>query len=424
MDSNLIDALKNGSLKTPAYVFHLEMLQEHVNKMREMTGKRLSLCYAMKANPYLLPALSSAVDHIEVCSPGELELCRHYSVPGKKILFSGVNKTAEDIDTAVSYGCDILTIESCRHLNLIHSVCERRKKAVKVILRLTNGDQFGMDAQQIQSILAQREKYPLLDFYGIHFFSGTQKKNVQKSLDELVMLQGFLTLLQKEVHYAPRLLEYGPGLSVPYFEGEDFSTPYQGLSDLVAEINRISFPCPLTLEMGRYFAASCGSYLTKIDDIKQNHGHPYILVDGGIHHLNYYGQTMAMRVPIIEHLQMHAANSSAFSACPDASDSSDTSVDSASFAGSDASVGSDSLEYSICGSLCTFADVLVRKKLLTDPQVDDILVFQNAGAYSVTEAPFLFLSRTMPSIYTYSSFDGIQCIRSGPESYPINQNDA
>lgn len=413
MDSNLIDALKNGSLKTPAYVFHLEMLQEHVNKLREIIGKRLSLCYAMKANPYLLPALSSAVDHIEVCSPGELELCRHYSVPGEKILFSGVNKTAEDIDTAVSYGCDILTIESCRHLNLIHSVCEQRKKSVKVILRLTNGDQFGMDAQQILAILEQREKYPLLDFYGIHFFSGTQKKNVQKSLDELVMLQDFLTLLQKEVHYAPRLLEYGPGLSVPYFEGEDFSTPYQGLSALVAEINRIGFPCPLTLEMGRYFAASCGFYFTKIDDIKQNHGHPYILVDGGIHHLNYYGQTMAMRIPIIEHLQMHTTNSS------------DTSVGSdSSSLGSDTSAGSDTLEYSICGSLCTFADVLVRKKLLTGPRIDDILVFQNAGAYSVTEAPFLFLSRTMPSIYTYSSLDGIQCIRSGPESYPINQNDA
>ena len=55
--------------------------------------------------------------------------------------------------------------------------------------------------------------------------------------------------------------------------------------------------------------------------------------------------------------------------------------------------------YNICGSLCTVADVLVRNCPLTDLAAGDKLVFEKAGAYSVTEGIYLFLSRDMPRIY-------------------------
>ena len=74
----------------------------------------------------------------------------------------------------------------------------------------------------------------------------------------------------------------------------------------------------------------------------------------------------------------------------------------------------------VCGSLCTMADVLVRKWEGSIPNENDCFLFYNAGAYSVTEAPALFLSRTLPQIYFYSTEEGLSLQRPFFESYEWN----
>ena len=51
-------------------------------------------------------------------------------------------------------------------------------------------------------------------------------------------------------------------------------------------------------------------------------------------------------------------------------------------------------DYTLCGSLCTVADVLVREVKLKKLELGDVLEFGHCGAYSVTEAPALFLVKT------------------------------
>ena len=55
------------------------------------------------------------------------------------------------------------------------------------------------------------------------------------------------------------------------------------------------------IELGRYIASSCGCYITKIMDIKNDADKNYCIIDGGINHINYYGQIMGMKVPCIDH---------------------------------------------------------------------------------------------------------------------------
>jgi diaminopimelate decarboxylase len=74
----------------------------------------------------------------------------------------------------------------------------------------------------------------------------------------------------------------------------------------------------------------------------------------------------------------------------------------------------------LCGSLCTFNDVVARNLPLQDLQIGDYLLFYNIGAYAVTEGGYLFLSRDLPTIYTGSSEDGLQVIREGLPTYPTN----
>jgi diaminopimelate decarboxylase len=77
-------------------------------------------------------------------------------------------------------------------------------------------------------------------------------------------------------------------------------------------------------------------------------------------------------------------------------------------------------QYCIVGSLCTTADVLVRQVELPSLEEGDVLTFNRCGAYSITEAPNLFLSRRMPCVYVESKEMGLKLIREGMESYRFN----
>ena len=140
--------------------------------------------------------------------------------------------------------------------------------------------------------------------------------------------------------------------------------------------------------MGRFFAAQCGSYLTKVMDIKTTNDINYVICDGGINHLNYYGQNMAMKVPPISLVN-----------------------------GTD---GENTADYCLCGSLCTTADILVRKVTLPELKRGDILAFDKCGAYSVAEGISAFLSRAMPKVALYSKAEGLQLVRELTETYPLN----
>ena len=77
-------------------------------------------------------------------------------------------------------------------------------------------------------------------------------------------------------------------------------------------------------------------------------------------------------------------------------------------------------DYTLCGSLCTVADVLVREVKLKKLELGDVLEFGHCGAYSVTEAPALFLSRQLPAIYAYSKECGYECLREHIPAAEIN----
>ena len=82
---------------TPMYLFDLDELQSRVQAMKEILGEDIRLCYAMKANPFLVDSMKQAVHKFEVCSPGEFAICEREQVAMADIVLSGVNKEKADI---------------------------------------------------------------------------------------------------------------------------------------------------------------------------------------------------------------------------------------------------------------------------------------------------------------------------------------
>ena len=395
---------------TPTYIFDVSSLKDRVHSIKEIFGPEVTLCYSIKANPFLIPAMLDAADRLEVCSPGELQICealyRSGQVPKDsffdRIVYSGVCKTEEDIEAAVRDGAGIYTAESIPQFKLLHKAAAAAGKTLPVLLRLESGAQFGMSREDLFRILDHRDDYPCLSVEGLHYFAGTQRKKTARQIRELDMLRDLFSETRCRYGIAFRRLEYGPGLAVPLFEGEDFSDTLAPAREIAAALKSACGWADVTVEMGRFFVTECGYYLTRVMERKHSGEKKYALVDGGIHHVNYAGQIMGMKVPVIRHLKPSPSK------LPE------------SDAGSSTPGTAQAESIAICGSLCTTNDDLVREITITDLAPGDLLAFCNIGAYSVTEGIYLFLSRTMPRIVLYNSEQDIQLARDRVESSRIN----
>ena len=376
---------------TPAFVFDEGAFVDRAHAVRSIFGDDINLCYAIKANPFLIPAAVTCFDRLEVCSPGELDICKSLGVDPGMIVFSGVNKTPESVADAISYGVGVLTAESLKHARLIEAEAASKDICVDMLIRLNAGSQFGMSRDDFLWLVDHRGQFAHVNFVGIHYFVGTQRKKLKHQRDELAMLSQFIDDLREEHGFVVERLEYGPGLAVPLFEGEDFADTLAPARDILEPLSSLAAKVDLTVEMGRFFATPCGTYLTAVNDTKQNEGTNYCIVDGGINHLTYYGQLMGMKTPIIENLSE--------------SDERDT---------------EDTVNWCICGSLCTTGDVLTRGADLGDLREGDVLAFENSGAYAVTEGVNLFLSRPMASVIMVSPEGVSRCARSAVETSTFN----
>ena len=410
---------------SPSFVFDADELIHRVNSIRELitaahsdsTGQ-IGLCYSIKANPFLIPAIEGLVDKFEVCSPGELEIVRHYNIAPDKIIYSGVNKGERDIKEAISYGAAVITTESIRHFELITKEVAQIDSEVHVILRLTSGNQFGMSIDDIRSILAGMP-YRNIRIDGIHYFAGTQRNNPTPQEKELRKLETLMDELRQEYGIKLEKLEYGPGLPYPYFDKDDFTDTLAPLKNVLPAMTQISKSCELTIEMGRFIASSCGYYLTSICDLKESEGQKWCILDGGLNHINYYGQMMGMKKPIIRHYSIQSYGGQLPEEFNKAIGLSESCEEAGMKYQLNVPMDGEAKGYALCGSLCTSNDILVREYELCNPKVGDMLVFENLGAYSITEGINLFLSRDMAKVIIYSK--GIyDLVRDTVSSWKIN----
>ena len=379
----------SDGMKTPCYLFSAEDFKKRISLIKKGLPDA-ELAFSVKANPFLLCCLpdKEIISHVEVCSPGELEIVKSLKIDAGRIIYSGVMKEEKDVHEAYAYGAGIMTAESIRHFELISREALKGDRVPRVLLRLSSGNQFGMSEEDILKLLSERDEHRV-DIAGIHYYSGTAKKKVKNIEKDVECLKDFLGKAQKEEGFVPSLVEYGPGLSAEYFEAPCDAVDEKLFSDILPLLNDLGKEYHLGIEMGRFMAATAGSYFTRVMDIKENHGVRYVIADGGIHQVKYYGQNMAMKIPPVDVIR-----------------------------DGETVVSDEKAEYTVCGSLCTVADVLVRGISLPELKEGDILKFSRCGAYSVSEGALAFLSRDLPEIWMDDG--NLRCLRESMPSWKMN----
>ena len=371
-----------NNFKTPMYVFDINKLVTRINYLKsKFTNK--SLVYAVKANTFVAKELDKYVDKFEICSNGEFDICNNLNINHNKMVISGVYKDYESIDKMMRYDIDRFTIESIEQFKLLESMCIKHKKNVHVLIRLTSNNQFGVTEEEVKYIV-KNNKELIID--GIEYFSGTQKTSLKKINKEIDYIKEFVESIEQEFNFEIKEIEYGPGFPIHYFVDQEFDedTFFDEINTILKKLGNKK----ILLEIGRSMVATCGYYLTKVVDMKTNKNGNYVIVDGGINHLVYYGQTMAMRIPYYEVYPKR---------------------------------DKEIKNYNIYGSLCTINDIIVKNIDSFELQIGDVFIFKNVGAYSSTEGISLFLSRDLPCVLLYKDNNFIKVrdnLKTSDMNYP------
>jgi len=371
--------------KTPLFIYDIDNLSERINYLKNKLPRCENIVYAVKANTFIAKEIEDKIDRYEICSPGEFEICNNLNIDRSKMVISGVYKDLETIENMIRNYSDIhkYTIESKTQWELLKELTNKYNRQIHVLIRLTSGNQFGVNENEVKEII--KDKTDLITIDGIEYFSGTQKHSIKRINKEIDYLLEFISEVEKETKTTINEIEYGPGLPVFYFEDDEFDED-SFLNEVDEALNKIKDK-KVSLEIGRSITSSCGSYITKVVDLKTNKNGNFVIVDGGINHLVYYGSTMAMKIP-------H------YSLLPKKDGETKT--------------------YNIYGSLCTINDCLVKNIQEREINIGDTFVFKNTGAYSITEGIALFLSRNMPSVLIRKNNE-IKLVRDALKTSEINK---
>lgn len=378
-----------SEVSTPFYVFDINVLRDRIDYLNSMMPENVHLCYAMKANPFVVKEIDEIIEKYEICSYGEWNIAKKMGVIDSKMVISGVYKdeiSMEDILNNYKNG-EVFTIESLNQIELLNKLTKEKKKVINIILRLTSGNQFGMCEEEIIEILENRAKYEYLNIMGIQYFSGTQKKLSKRIIKELEYVDEFVLNLKNNLGFVVEELEFGPGFPVVYFETEQDFDEQTYLMEIADKIKNMKYQGHITMELGRSIVASCGSYYTKVVDKKTNKEGNFAVLDGGMNHLVYYGQMMAMKKPMLDILPKRE----------------DKILE----------------NWNLVGSLCTINDLIVKQLPVSNLEIGDIFVFKNTGAYSMTEGISLFLSRDLPKVVFVQGGE-MKIVRENINTYKFN----
>src|SRR5579875_2666546 len=222
-------------LGTPLYIYSARTLRRHFRVMREaVRDTEVLVCFAMKAlsNLSVLKLFADLGSGFDIVSGGELMRCLRAGADPRKIVFSGVGKSDEEIAAALSAGILMFNVESRPELHRIAAVAARMRRHAPVSLRVNpdldpgthphistghRDSKFGVPLSQVGEYYAQARGLTDLEIVGLSTHIGSQITDTAPFAEagrKLARIVGDL----RASGIALRYLDLGGGLGIPYQE--------------------------------------------------------------------------------------------------------------------------------------------------------------------------------------------------------------
>ncbi len=284
---------------TPTYVYSQSALVRHFKAYEDVLKNMDHLvCFSVKANSNLsiLQLLAKQGAGFDIVSQGELFRVLKAGGNPKKVVFSGVGKTEEEMRYALDKNILSFNVESHQELESLNKVARSLKKKAPVSLRVNpdidpkthpyistglRENKFGIPLKEALDIYRNHTHYPNIEFIGIDSHIGSQMLSLEPILESVRELKGIILDLKKS-GIEIRHLNIGGGLGIPYSK-ETPPSPQEYLHEVLAELKGLNLK--LLLEPGRTIVGNAGILLTKVLYTKDAPSKHFIIVDGAMNDL-------------------------------------------------------------------------------------------------------------------------------------------
>ena len=283
--------------QTPFYCYSLAQLRSNFLRFKDIF-KNINpiICFAVKSNSNLtlLKELRKIGSGADVVSIGELLKVKKAGINSKKIVFSGVGKTEEEITNAIKTGILLINVESQSEAFLVNKISKKLSKKTSIGIRLnpninTNthkkistgnkNEKFGLLYYDFLNLCKKITKMKNLKLQGISIHIGSQITSIKPFGDMLVILDKII----KRTNIDFKFVDLGGGMGIPYSNGEkklDLKK-YARLVEKFIKNKNIK----IIFEPGRVIVGNTGILISKILYIKKSANKKFIILDAGMNDL-------------------------------------------------------------------------------------------------------------------------------------------
>jgi diaminopimelate decarboxylase len=358
-----------AAVGTPFYVYSTATLERHFRLFDDaLEGMPHLVCYAMKANSNqavltLLARLGAGVD---VVSGGEYRRAIAAGFPGERIVFSGVGKTAEEMELALTGGIRQFNVESEPEMVRLSEVATRLGKVAPITVRVNpdvdakthekistgkSDNKFGIPISRARKVYADAARLPGIDVVGIDVHIGSQLTELEP-FELAYNLVAELTRDLRADGHDIRRLDLGGGLGIPY-ERSNSAPPLPMEYGEVIKRTVGDLGCEVEIEPGRLIAGNAGLLVSDVIYVKSGEDREFLILDAAMNDLirpAMYGAYHDI-VPVLE-----------------------------------PAPGVETTPYDVVGPVCETGDTFTRGRSLPPLKAGDLVAFRSAGAYGAVMA--------------------------------------
>ena len=354
---------------TPFYIYSTATIERHYRVFSEaFKGTDALVCYALKANSNqaVLKTLARLGAGLDVVSEGELRRGLAAGVPASRIMFSGVGKTAHEMDYALGVGIYCFNVESEPELELLNARAVKAGKRAPVSLRINpdvdarthakistgkKENKFGISFERAREAYARAASLPGIEVTGIDMHIGSQITDLQPFEDAFALLRQLVETLRADGHEIEHV-DIGGGLGIPYKQDNNPPPLPDAYADAVLRQLK-GLGCRIVCEPGRLIVGNAGVLVTEVLFVKDGEKKNFVIVDAAMNDLirptlyEAWHEIAPVVKPASEGERIHA---------------------------------------DIVGPVCETGDYLGLDREMARPQPGDLLYASSAGAYGAVMA--------------------------------------
>ncbi len=298
---------------TPLYVYSGDAI---IRRMAAFASAfhplRHLVCYSVKANSSLaiLRLLDDRGAGFDIVSGGELERVLTVGAESaRRVVFSGVGKTAAEMDLALRSDILLFNVESEAEVELLAHRAAKHRRPARIALRV-NPDvfaethpyistglrehKFGIDIRHARAVYRKAAKSPYLEPCGVSVHIGSQIRSAEPFGAAISRVAELVLQLRRD-GVEIRYVDAGGGLGIDYHSGESLpkastsETPEEQAADyasaLTRHLGRLGEEITLLLEPGRFLVAQAGLLLARVLYVKKNGKKTFVITDAGMNDL-------------------------------------------------------------------------------------------------------------------------------------------